>query len=208
MTSLEQILEDFSFLDDWEDRYRYVIELGKALPDLPDDKKTSANKVMGCASQVWLVTHTDGDPDNPLMTFEEIPTRISCAGWWRSCWRPIPAKPPPRSPRSTLSTCSRRSALSSTFPRSAPTACARWSTASARKRACARWLKACLPKVVTGFGIRHARNNWLKRMSESERSRRALAATSSSRIEFGSISLGTPMLHAGPACGHGRIVVP
>jgi cysteine desulfuration protein SufE len=70
MTSLAQILDDFSFLDDWEDRYRYVIELGKALPDLPDDKKTSANKVMGCASQVWLVTHTEGDPDNPAMTFE------------------------------------------------------------------------------------------------------------------------------------------
>ena len=70
MTSLEQIIDDFSFLDDWEDRYRYVIELGKALPDLPDDKKTSANKVMGCASQVWLVTHTAGDPDNPVMTFE------------------------------------------------------------------------------------------------------------------------------------------
>ena len=70
MASLDEIIDDFAFLDDWEDRYRYVIELGKALPDLPDDKKTSENKVMGCASQVWLVTHTAGDPENPVLTFE------------------------------------------------------------------------------------------------------------------------------------------
>jgi cysteine desulfuration protein SufE len=69
MTSLDKILDDFSFLDDWEDRYRYVIELGKALPDLSDDKKTAENKVQGCASQVWVVSHTDGGSD-PVMTFE------------------------------------------------------------------------------------------------------------------------------------------
>ncbi len=70
MTSLDKIIEDFSFLDDWEDRYRYVIELGKALPDLPEDKRTLENKVQGCASQVWLVTHASGDPENPILTFE------------------------------------------------------------------------------------------------------------------------------------------
>ncbi|TCR93216.1 cysteine desulfuration protein SufE [Rhizobium sp. BK376] len=70
MATLEQIIEDFSFLDDWEDRYRYVIELGKALPPLPEEKQTLENKVMGCASQVWLVTHTLGNPDDPVMTFE------------------------------------------------------------------------------------------------------------------------------------------
>jgi cysteine desulfuration protein SufE len=70
MNSLEQIIDDFAFLDDWDDRYRYVIELGKALPDLAEDKKVLENKVMGCASQVWLVTHTSGDPGDPLMTFE------------------------------------------------------------------------------------------------------------------------------------------
>ena len=47
---------DFALLDDWEDRYRYVIELGRALPPLPDDLRTDANKVRGCASQVWLAT--------------------------------------------------------------------------------------------------------------------------------------------------------
>jgi cysteine desulfuration protein SufE len=69
MSSLEKIIDDFEFLDDWEDRYRYVIELGKALPELPEAQRTLANKVQGCASQVWLVSHSDGS-DDPIMTFE------------------------------------------------------------------------------------------------------------------------------------------
>ncbi len=69
MTSLDKILDDFAFLDDWEDRYRYVIELGKDLPDLADEKKTAENKVQGCASQVWVVSHSDGT-DDPVLTFE------------------------------------------------------------------------------------------------------------------------------------------
>lgn len=54
--ALAEILSDFELLDDWEDRYRYVIELGRALPPLPDALRTEANKVRGCASQVWLAT--------------------------------------------------------------------------------------------------------------------------------------------------------
>ena len=69
MTNLDKIIEDFGYLDDWEDRMSYVIELGRALPDLSDDKKTAANKVQGCASQVWLASHSDGGAD-PVMTFE------------------------------------------------------------------------------------------------------------------------------------------
>lgn len=69
MASLDKILDDFAFLDDWEDRYRYVIELGKALPDLTEEKKSADNKVQGCASQVWLVSHSDGGAD-PVLTFE------------------------------------------------------------------------------------------------------------------------------------------
>jgi cysteine desulfuration protein SufE len=68
MASIEQILEDFAYLEEWEDRYRYVIELGKALPDLPDSDKTADNKVRGCASQVWLTTET-GDGADPVLTF-------------------------------------------------------------------------------------------------------------------------------------------
>jgi cysteine desulfuration protein SufE len=56
----EEIAEDFALLDDWEDRYRYVIELGKAMPPLEDALKVPATKVEGCASQVWLVPDITG----------------------------------------------------------------------------------------------------------------------------------------------------
>ena len=54
--SLEEIRSDFALLDEWEDRYRYVIELGRRLPPLGEAERTEANKVRGCASQVWLAT--------------------------------------------------------------------------------------------------------------------------------------------------------
>ncbi|MEQ8823670.1 MAG: SufE family protein [Filomicrobium sp.] len=57
--SLAEIRDDFEFLEDWEDKYRYVIELGKALPDLPEEAKSEANKVRGCVSQVWLETRLE-----------------------------------------------------------------------------------------------------------------------------------------------------
>ena len=69
MAELTQIIDDFAFLDEWEDRYRYVIELGKALPDLAEDKRTAANKVQGCASQVWLVSGMAEAEDGPRLTF-------------------------------------------------------------------------------------------------------------------------------------------
>lgn len=59
--TIEDIRADFALLDDWEDRYRYVIELGRALPALDDRQKTDDTKVRGCASQVWLVTRRDAD---------------------------------------------------------------------------------------------------------------------------------------------------
>ena len=70
MATLEQIIDDFAFLDEWEDRYRYVIELGKALPELPEQKRTAQNKVQGCASQVWLVSHPEDGSADPVLTFE------------------------------------------------------------------------------------------------------------------------------------------
>ena len=63
------ILEDFAFLDDWEDRYRYVIELGRTLAPLPDDQRNAKTKVEGCASQVWLVSELDESSDPPVMRF-------------------------------------------------------------------------------------------------------------------------------------------
>jgi len=56
----EEIADDFAFLDDWEDRYRYVIELGRAMPPLEDALKVPATKVEGCASQVWIVPRIEG----------------------------------------------------------------------------------------------------------------------------------------------------
>ncbi|MBS0269043.1 MAG: SufE family protein [Proteobacteria bacterium] len=58
--TLDDIRADFALLDDWEDRYRYVIELGRALPAFPEALRTDANKVRGCASQVWLATKRAG----------------------------------------------------------------------------------------------------------------------------------------------------
>ncbi|MCB1370273.1 MAG: SufE family protein [Rhodobacteraceae bacterium] len=56
----EEIVEDFAFLEDWEDRYRYVIDLGKAMPALDDALRTPETKVEGCASQVWIVPRLEG----------------------------------------------------------------------------------------------------------------------------------------------------
>lgn len=58
--AFEDIAETFAFLDDWEDRYRHVIELGRAMAPLDGAFRVPATKVNGCASQVWLVPHTDG----------------------------------------------------------------------------------------------------------------------------------------------------
>jgi cysteine desulfuration protein SufE len=66
--TFDSLIDDFALLDDWEDRYRYVIELGKALPALPDAEKTEATKVRGCASQVWLVSKPDPGRD-PVIRF-------------------------------------------------------------------------------------------------------------------------------------------
>src|SRR5262249_13007364 len=54
--TIDEILENFSLLDEWDDRYRYVIELGRALAPLDERDRRDANKVQGCASQVWLAT--------------------------------------------------------------------------------------------------------------------------------------------------------
>ena len=66
--TFDALIEDFALLDDWEDRYRYVIELGKALPALPESEKIDATKVRGCASQVWLVSET-GNGVDPVLRF-------------------------------------------------------------------------------------------------------------------------------------------
>lgn len=58
--AFEEIVEDFEFLDDWEDRYRHVIDIGKAMDPLDEALRVPATKVKGCASQVWMVPKVQG----------------------------------------------------------------------------------------------------------------------------------------------------
>ena len=69
MNTIDDIEADFELLDDWEDRYRYLIELGRQLPDLPAEAKNDLTKVPGCVSQVWLVSETENAAP-PRLTFQ------------------------------------------------------------------------------------------------------------------------------------------
>ncbi|MAA99830.1 MAG: cysteine desulfuration protein SufE [Stappia sp.] len=68
---LSEILDNFDFLEDWDDRYRYVIELGRMLPEFPEAERTDENKVRGCASQVWLTRSLeDGADGKPVLVYQ------------------------------------------------------------------------------------------------------------------------------------------
>ncbi|MBF9029782.1 cysteine desulfuration protein SufE [Rhodobacterales bacterium HKCCE3408] len=67
--AFEEIAETFDFLDDWEDRYRHVIELGRAMDPLEDAFRVPATKVDGCASQVWIVPEIDGEGPGAVFRF-------------------------------------------------------------------------------------------------------------------------------------------
>ncbi|MCB1431105.1 MAG: SufE family protein [Alphaproteobacteria bacterium] len=69
MTSIDDLLADFDFLEDWEDRYRHLIDLGKDLPPLADEDRNAENKVRGCASQVWITSTVGGSAENPILHF-------------------------------------------------------------------------------------------------------------------------------------------
>ena len=69
MPDIEEIIDNFAVLDDWDDRYRYLIELGRELPPLPEAAHSDANKVQGCASQVWLDTHVRRDLTGGVLNF-------------------------------------------------------------------------------------------------------------------------------------------
>ena len=67
--AFEDIADTFDFLDDWEDRYRHVIDLGKAMSPLEESLRAPATKVEGCASQVWLVPEVDGSGPDAVIRF-------------------------------------------------------------------------------------------------------------------------------------------
>ncbi len=70
--NIDQILDDFDVLDSWDDRYRYVIELGRTLPEFPDEARIDRNKVQGCASQVWFVSEIQAPKNGggPVVEFK------------------------------------------------------------------------------------------------------------------------------------------
>jgi cysteine desulfuration protein SufE len=68
--TIDEIRDNFALLEDWDDRYRYVIELGRTLDPMPDAEHSAANKVQGCASQVWLSRQIGrGDGDEPVLKY-------------------------------------------------------------------------------------------------------------------------------------------
>ena len=68
--SIEQIIDDFRVLDDWDERYRYIIELGRRMAPLPTEFKTDGTKVRGCASQVWLVSKRENRNGQDVIAFQ------------------------------------------------------------------------------------------------------------------------------------------
>jgi len=64
-----EIIDNFSVLDDWEDRYHYLIELGRGLEPLKDGERTPSTKVRGCASQVWLISEAEGQGPEAILKF-------------------------------------------------------------------------------------------------------------------------------------------
>jgi cysteine desulfuration protein SufE len=70
MADIDEIIDNFSLLDEWDDRYRYLIELGRELPPLAAEAHNDANKVRGCASQVWLDTRVrPNGAGGPVLSF-------------------------------------------------------------------------------------------------------------------------------------------
>jgi cysteine desulfuration protein SufE len=67
--AFRDIEENFTYLDDWEDRYRYIIELGQALPPLKPEERNADNKVNGCVSQVWLVSDRQPSPEGLVLNY-------------------------------------------------------------------------------------------------------------------------------------------
>jgi len=68
-TKIEEIMEGFEYLDDWEDRYAYLIDLGKGVEGLSEDERIEEHRVKGCTSQVWLVWSSTGEGEEAQLTF-------------------------------------------------------------------------------------------------------------------------------------------
>lgn len=68
--TIDEVIDTFELMDDWEERYRYLIELGRRLPPFPESARTETNRVRGCVSQVWLLPHAEEGEDGLILNFE------------------------------------------------------------------------------------------------------------------------------------------
>tara|TARA_B100000768_G_scaffold66800_1_gene64214 strand:- start:224 stop:637 length:414 start_codon:yes stop_codon:yes gene_type:complete len=67
---LKEIIEDFEFIDEWDDRYKYIMDIGKSLDPMSEDDHNDKNKVDGCASQVWLITEEKNINEKSILEFK------------------------------------------------------------------------------------------------------------------------------------------
>ena len=128
--TLDDIIDNFSLLEDWDDRYRYVIELGRGLTPMSELDRTDANKVQGCPARSGSRRHSALMVTRSGSASPATATRISCAAWSRSCWRWCRARTPPIFWQRTRSRCSSASACANISRRSARTGSGRWSSDS------------------------------------------------------------------------------
>ena len=70
MVTADDVIEVFEFLDGWEERYRYLIDLGRKLPDMPAADKTEANRVQGCISMVWMTSQVVSEDAGEVLAFQ------------------------------------------------------------------------------------------------------------------------------------------
>lgn len=67
--TIDDLVDDFDLFEDWEERYRYIVDLGKKLPEMPEEEKTEDNKVRGCMSQVWMTCQEDSSVSPTVLRF-------------------------------------------------------------------------------------------------------------------------------------------
>jgi cysteine desulfuration protein SufE len=132
MADIDEIIGNFTVLDDWDDRYRYLIELGRELPPLPEAVHSDANKVQGCASQVWLdTTVRPNGTGGPVLIFAGDSDAHIVRGLIATCSRFIRAKAQERFSAPMPSNYSKAWVCANTSRHSARMAFAPWSSAFA-----------------------------------------------------------------------------
>jgi Cysteine desulfuration protein SufE len=150
---LQRLIDTFNFLDNWEDRYRLLIDMGRKLPEFPDESRIEANRVDGCTSNVWLET-TVSDDNPPRIFLVPIVTPLSSKAWSLFYLKPIQARRRRRYSIPTSSRCLTNSASPSSSPPTAVTALCRWSKKSVIGRAPRKPLSLSLtpPRPVAFVG--------------------------------------------------------